>query len=175
MRAMSTTSPPEAGRWPFLYFAFGSNLDEARLHIHCPSARLVTIARLADHRLAFSIESKRNWHGGVADVRPAPGDEVWGALWLIDGAEGHPLDEQEGVSRDPPAYRRIAVEVDTPAGDRVRCRSYQVVTPDREGFLPSPAYKQTILRGARALSLPPDYIARLEALADNGYEGGGPA
>jgi len=55
---------------PFLYFGYGSNLDEERLHIHCPSARLVGIARLADHRLAFSIESKNTWHGGVADVRP---------------------------------------------------------------------------------------------------------
>ena len=41
---------------PFLYFGYGSNLDEARLHLHCPSARLVTTARLGGYRLAFSIE-----------------------------------------------------------------------------------------------------------------------
>jgi gamma-glutamylcyclotransferase len=158
----------------FLYFAFGSNLDAARLHIHCPSARLVTAARLPDHRLAFTLESKRNWHGGVADIRPAPGEEVWGALWLIDGPQGHALDEQEGVFREPPAYRRITVEVETPAGDMVRCRSYQVVTPDPAGFRPSPAYKATLLRGARSLGLPAAYVARLEAIEDNGYEGGGP-
>jgi gamma-glutamylcyclotransferase len=160
---------------PFLYFGFGSNLDADRLHIHCPSARLVSVARLADHRLAFSLESQRSWHGGVGDVRPAPGDEVWGAVWLIDGAEGRALDEQEGLFRDPPAYRRITVEVTTPAGDVVRCRSYQVVAPDPRGFAPSPAYKATLVRGARALALPRDYIARLEGIADNGYVGGGPA
>ena len=173
MRAMTKdlSGDPVAS---FLYFAFGSNLDAGRLHIHCPSARLVTTARLADHRLAFSIESKRNWHGGVADIRPSAGDEVWGAIWRIDGAEGRPLDEQEGVFREPPAYRRVTVEVTTPAGDLVRCRSYQVVTPDAEGFAPSPAYKETILRGARELGLPRGYVARLEALADNGYAGGGP-
>jgi len=159
---------------PFLYFAFGSNLDADRLHIHCPSARLIATARLAGHRLAFSLESKRNWHGGVADVRPSPGDEVWGALWVIAGGEGGALDEQEGVFRDPPAYRRITVDVETPAGDAVRCRSYQVVTPDPTGFAPSPAYRQTILRGARAIGLPASYVTALEALADNGYEGGGP-
>lgn len=170
MTEESSTDPTA----PFLYFAFGSNLDIERLRMHCPSARLVSIARLAEHRLAFSIESKRNWHGGVADIRPSTGGEVWAALWLIDAAEGGPLDEQEGVFREPPAYRRVTVEVTTPAGDVVRCRSYQVVAPDPKGFAPSPAYKQTILRGARALGLPAGYVADLERLVDNGYEGGGP-
>jgi gamma-glutamylcyclotransferase len=154
---------------PFLYFAFGSNLDEARLTLHCPSARLVGAARLPDHRLAFSIESKNTWHGGVADIRPAPGDHVWGALWVIDGADSRELDDQEGVFRDPPAYGRVTVEVETPAGDRVRCRSYQVVSPDPKGFAPSPAFRETIVRGARAVGLPAEYVARLEALPDNGW------
>ena len=159
---------------PFLYFGYGSNLDEARLHIHCPSAQLVATARLADHRLAFSIESKNTWHGGVADIRPEPGSNVWGALWLIDDEHSEPLDRQEGVFRDPPAYRRIMVDLETAAGDRVSCRSYQVVTPDPGGHLPSPAYRDTILRGARALDLPAEYLRGLEAIEDNGYAGGGP-
>lgn len=163
---------PEPG---FLYFAFGSNLDIARLRIHCPSARLVLPARLADHRLAFSIESKRNWHGGVADVVSSPGDEVWGALWAIDGGDSHELDVQEGLFRDPPAYRRYELTVETTAGDAVTCRSYQVADPDPTGFDPSPAYKATLLRGARAVGLPPHYVAAIEAIVENGYAGGGPA
>ena len=159
----------------FLYFAFGSNLDEARLRIHCPSARFVLPARLPDHRLAFSIESKRNWHGGVADIVPRAGDEVWGALWTIAGEHGRVLDEQEGVFRDPPAYRRYRVTVATTSADSVTCRSYQVVSPDARGFAPSPAYLDTILRGARACGLPAHYIAQLEAIEHNGYQGGGPA
>lgn len=164
---------PEDPAGPFLYFAYGSNLDEARLHMHAPSARLVSIARLEGYRLAFSIESKRSWLGGVGDIVAEPGTEAWGALWVIDPAHSRALDEQEGVFRDPPAYRRMTVDVITPAGDRVRCRTYQVVTPDPEGFLPSPAYRETIVRGARALGLPPAYLERLEAIEDNGREGGG--
>ena len=170
---------PEAPRGPFLYFGYGSSLDIARLHLHCPSARLVTIARRVGVRLAFSIESKRTWLGGVANMLPAPADgaapadEVWGALYLIDAAESRLLDEQEGLFRDPPAYRREAVEVMTPAGDVVRCRSYVVADPNIEGFLPSPAFKATLLRGARALGLPRTYVAHLEALVDNGVPGGG--
>jgi len=159
---------------PFLYFGYGSNLDEARLHIHCPSARLVGTARLADHRLAFSIESTKTWHGGVADIRPDAGREVWGALWLIDDEHAESLDRQEGLFRDPPAYRRLVVDLETAAGDRVACRSYQVVTPEPDGFLPSPAYRDTILRGAQAIGLPEDYQLSLQAIGDNGYVGGGP-
>ena len=158
----------------FLYFAFGSNLDEQRLHLHCPSARFVLPARLAGHRLAFTIESQRSWHGGVADVLPSPGDEVWGVLWVIAGAHSRALDEQEGVFREPPAYRRYRVTATTAGGDRVDCRSYRVVAPNLNGLAPSPAYQQTLLRGARAAGLPAAYLAMLEAIEDNGYAGGRP-
>ncbi len=163
------TSEPD-----FLYFGFGSNLDVERLHLHCPSARLVLPARLADHRLAFTRKSELKWHGGVADILPAANSEVWGALWAIGGEHSRALDEQEGLFRDPPAYRRYTVTVAAAAGDEITCRSYRVASPDPDGFAPSPAYKETLLRGARALALPEHYIATLEAIADNGYEGGGP-
>lgn len=173
MTALDASRLPELAA--FLYFAFGSHLDRERLHMHCPSARFVTSARLADRRLAFSIESRNTWHGGVADIAPSAGDEVWGALWVLDGADSHALDEQEGLFRMPPAYERCTVTVTTPAGDRVTCRSYHVVTPNLAGIDPSPAFKATLLRGARACGLPADYIARLEAIADNGVTPSGPA
>ena len=159
---------------PFLYFGFGSNLEAARLQIHCPSARFLTTARLADHRLAFSIESKNTWHGGVADVRPEPGSEVWGALWLINDEHSEPLDRQEGLFRDPPAYRRIQVALATANDDLVTCRSYEVANPHLDGYLPSPAYLDTMIRGARAIGLPEHYVAALEAIEHNGFVGGGP-
>ena len=159
---------------PFLYFGYGSNLDVDRLRMHCPSAQFVSTARLPDFRFAFSIESKNTWLGGVGDMQPAPGDEIWGALWLIGPEDSHGLDEQEGLFRDPPAYRRVRVEVTTPAGDVVACRSYAVATPDPDGFLPSPAYRDTVVRGARRIGLPDAYIGRLEAIPDNGRQGAGP-
>ena len=155
----------------FLYFAFGSNLDHTRMRRHYPSARFLTAARLPDHRLAFTLESRNTWHGGVADVLPSAGDDVWGALWLMRAEDGHALDEYEGVFRDPPAYEHYQVTVMTSAGERVSCRSYHVASPDLAGFAPSPQFKETLLRGARACGLPEDYIARLEAIADNGCSG----
>ena len=37
-----------------------------------------------------------------------------------------------------------------------------------------PAYLDTLLRGARAIALPDAYIARLEAIEHNGYDGARP-
>jgi hypothetical protein len=156
---------------PFLYFAFGSNLSHERLRSHCPSARFLAPARLDDHRLAFTIESRNTWHGGVADVLPSEGDAVWGALWLINGDDSQALDEYEGVLRDPSAYERYVVTVETEQGDRITCRSYRVVSPNLHGFAPSPAFKATLLTGARECALPDAYIAMLDAIADNGYQG----
>ncbi len=163
--AASTATPERA----FLYFGYGSSMDADRMRQTAPHARLIGPARLPDHALAFSIESKNTWHGGVADIVPAPGDEVWGALWLVSAEESHALDEHEGLFREPPAYRRMTVEVTMPSGDRVRCRSYQVAAPDPRTPPPSKAFKDTLLRGARTVGLPPHYVARLAAIEDNGH------
>jgi hypothetical protein len=48
------------------------------------------------------------------------------------------------------------------------------VSPNLEGYAPSPAYRETLLRGARAARLPAGYVTRLEAIEDNGYAGGEP-
>ncbi len=154
-----TEAPPG-----FRYFAYGSNLSEARLHENCPSARLETIARLPGFRLAFTRRSER-WGGGVADIRPAPGAEVWGVVWRIDAAGGDALDRQEGVHASPPRYRRIEIAVTTPEGEVLDCLAYQVVAPEAAHIAPSAAYLETMLRGARAAGLPHAYLARIEAAA----------
>lgn len=150
----------------FRYFAYGSNLDGARLRLSCPSARPVTVARLPVHRLAFTRLSER-WGGGVADILPHPTSEVWGLVWNIPLAEAPALDRQEGLHLDLPAYRHYEVTVDLtePAhGPPVTCHSYRVVTPSTDHIPPSRAYLDTMLRGARHAALPAAYVAALEAV-----------
>lgn len=154
-----TDAPPG-----FRYFAYGSNLSEARLHENCPSARLEAIARLPGYRLAFTRRSER-WGGGVADIRPDSAGEVWGVAWRIDAADGDALDRQEGAHASPPRYRRTEVTVTTPGGEVLDCLAYQVVEPQAEHIAPSAAYLETMLRGARAAGLPEAYVARIEAIA----------
>ncbi len=97
---------------------------------------------------------------------PAPGDEVWGALWLIEAAEAPALDAQEGVQLSLPRYLRVRLEVERAAGDRVRCLAYRVATGAAAAseLAPSAAYRDTMLRGARAFGLPAAYVDRLAAL-----------
>lgn len=148
----------------FLYFGYGSNLSRHRLQRSCPSARLVSIARLPDHRLAFTRRSER-WGGGVADVLPAPGAEVWGVVWRIATEESDALDRQEGLHLDPPAYRRSELLVQPPTGEPLACRSYVVVAPSAEHIPPAAAYLETMLAGARDCGLPGPYIEQIAVRA----------
>ena len=158
-------APAARGAGPLLYFAYGSNLDAARLRRSCPGARPRGRARLPGHRLRFPLFSRR-WGGGVADVVPDGGAEVWGALWLIAPGEAPALDRQEGADRVPPRYRRVELRVEAPGGRSLRCLSYRVAAPGRAaGLAPSRAYLDAMLRGARAFSLPEAYVAGLAALA----------
>src|SRR3990172_11142414 len=83
-----------------LYFAYGSNLDLRRFRRRCPAAAVVGRARLPDHQLSFTRYSRTS-KGGVADIVPEPGAEVWGALYEVDEPCLAALDEYEGVPRGP--------------------------------------------------------------------------
>ena len=86
----------------FLYFAYGSKMAElAEAHVRCLGP-----ARLNDHRLAFTRLSER-WGAGAADIVPASGMCLWGALFEVDEAMLRRLDQEEGEGK---AYNRIEVK-----------------------------------------------------------------
>ena len=101
----------------------------------------------------------------MADIADAPSAEVWGAVWRIPLAERDALDRQEGLHLDPPHYRRIEVTVTSPDGAPLECLAYQVATREAPHITPSDAYLGTMLRGAVAVGLPPEYVAVMEAVA----------
>jgi gamma-glutamylcyclotransferase (GGCT)/AIG2-like uncharacterized protein YtfP len=139
-------------------FAYGSNLAESEMRSWCPQARFAGLARLPGHRLALNRRSIR-WGGGAADIVPAPGEEVWGALYEVpDGAlEG--LDAKEGQGW---AYRRVEVEVERD-GRPTRAAAYEVVDKERDEVPATPEYKALLLGAARERGLPDDYLDRLLA------------
>ena len=49
--------------------------------------------------------------------------------------------------------------------------TYFLIKPEEEDKRPSQVYKEVIVRGAEEHLLPPDYIAKLRAVEDNGYRG----
>lgn len=149
-----------------LYFAFGSNMSARQMGSRCPGAVALGPARLDGFRLAFDLPS-RYWGGWVADVVPAEGVAVWGVLWRLSPEHWRMLDDYEDVEEG--RYRRDTVEVTGPGGSRVRAQLYRVVRPQGEGR-PSERYLRALLEGAREHGLPPDYIARLHALREEGAQ-----
>ena len=95
-----------------LYFAYGSNMDEARLKARCPSATFRHKAKLAAHRLAFTRCSSDN-NCGAADVVKAARRVVWGVVFEINDEEQQKLDEAEGYKarRAKNAYSPVGVRV----------------------------------------------------------------
>ena len=86
------------------YFAYGSNLNWPQMKARCPSSRFICVARLLDHQFGITRHSRlRNC--GTANVIPAPGKEVWGALYEICNEDLVILDGFED------GYRRQILQV----------------------------------------------------------------
>ncbi|XP_018575000.1 gamma-glutamylcyclotransferase-like isoform X2 [Anoplophora glabripennis] len=161
----------------FLYFAYGSNLLEQRIHINNPTAVRHGIGKLQDYQLDFVTYSKI-WKGASATIVPKKDSHVWGALWEIDMVDMEHLDNQEGVSHK--IYFPLTVEVETPIGKKLNCRVYiqtakvpdvvplEDLPPERK---PSAVYINTMLKGAKESGLPGEYQEFLGRVAHNGYNG----
>ncbi len=167
------------------YFAYGSNLNRDEMRQRCPDARPHVTARLDGWRLTFR---------GVANIEPAEGRTVHGALWWLSRDDVAALDAYEGV---PSHYRQRIVQVKTDNGPR-RAIAYLMERPSYLG-VPSPHYYSRIVEGFQDWGLPleelqkalfdtllelqglgvarydPDGPKRLRAVLPRGQRGGGPA
>ncbi|XP_063616507.1 gamma-glutamylcyclotransferase-like [Cydia splendana] len=160
----------------FLYFAYGSNLLKKRIRINNPTAEFLGIGRLDNHILDF-MKYSEHWRGTSATIVPKQGSIIWGAIWRLHNNDMPALDWQEGVETN--WYFPKTVEITTPDGQTVECRTYQQTSnpPPREeddeipvDRRPSITYLNVILKGAEECQLPPDYIEKLNKLPHNGQE-----
>ena len=94
------------------YFAYGSNMSRQVMAEVAPSAEVLDVGRLVDHRLAFTCKSTR-WNAGVADIVECSGFSVYGVLYTIQANQLIELDRKEGAPR---SYQRIDVSVSTDHG-----------------------------------------------------------
>jgi len=141
------------------YFGYGSNMAARIMQEYCPDHRLIGAAQLADYQLAFNRKSTR-WRAGVADVIPAPGSLVWGGLYAISPRDLAALDDKESNGK---AYQRFDCVV-TAKGQDYDAVTYGVIAKLPHNIPTSRAYRDTLLEGARALKLPPDYIEKIAAV-----------
>ncbi|KAM8770236.1 gamma-glutamylcyclotransferase [Rhynchonycteris naso] len=154
----------------FLYFAYGSNLLTARIHLRNPSAVFCCVACLQDFKLDFGNsqgKTSKTWHGGIATVFQSPGDEVWGVVWKMNKSNLSSLDKQEGVNSG--TYAPVNVKVYTQEGKEITCRTYQM--KNYQSAPPSPQYKKVICMGAKENGLPEEYQKKLNEIEPNDYKG----
>jgi len=141
-----------------LYFAYGSNMDEGEIREHCPSSRYLGAACLESHRLAFKRRSIRT-ASGVADVLPAPGQEVWGALYELDERDLDALDAKEGrgwaYARE---HKRVVLSSERSEHEVI---VYTVISKEPAEVAPSRRYLNRLIAAAEHRGLPEAYVATL--------------
>lgn len=126
-----------------LYFAYGSNLNLAQMQRRCPGSAAVQRLTIKGWRLAFR---------GVADIEPAEGEVVHGALYRVTPTCEATLDRYEGAAPGGMGvYRQVDFNVVLPDG-HVDAFFYKM--NDDMVDLPSQRYFETIATGYKEWGLP---------------------
>jgi len=132
-----------------LYFAYGSNMSRKLMRKHCPQARALGTAVLADHRFIVMAE-------GFATIIAQPGEAVHGVLWELSDGNVAALDAYESV--DSGLYRATTLPVHH--GGRVTPALVYIARSCEHGR-PKPAYIELVLAAARDWDLPEPYVDAL--------------
>lgn len=153
------------GRWPPIslpdpiwYFAYGSNMNERlfreRRHMVWHEAR---IGRLDGYRLAFTVAGgMRPGTSAPANIVAAPGDSVYGVLYLLPLRKFARLDASEGRQ-----YHYLWPDIEDTSGRVVSAVTYEVPHAAPEGR-PGRQYMNLIREAARQRVLPTEYADFLD-------------
>lgn len=141
------------------YFAYGSNLLQARLIARTPSARFLTNAVLPQHRLVFHKAGSDDSAKCDACFTGDAVDETHGVVYELNAADKIVLDAVEGVGR---GYEIKNVTVTTAQGPLavftyVAQAAYLDATQ-----LPFDWYHRFVLLGAHQRGFPASVLAALE-------------
>ncbi len=148
-----------------LYFAYGSNMDPARLFETRMAEKGIrwgsrVAARLDGWRLAFDKPWAKYDGAGVANIRPDNRGIVHGTLNELGAGGLDVLDIHEGVAGGHYARRTVTVIA---AQGRVEAITYVASAPPVAGLKPHSSYLAHLLVGRDLL--PPSYLAALEAIS----------
>lgn len=138
------------------YFAYGSNLNREQMQKRCPGSAPVEPYILEGWKLIFRR---------VADIVPAPGERVYGALYTITPADELALDRYERFQANAPDQGWYTkVHLDLPVRGAPATVMFYVMNGGE--IEPPPGnYFQVISTGFADWGLPPEPLeaARLDA------------
>jgi len=132
-----------------LYFAYGSNMDQAAMLQRCPASKPLGIGRLMRHRFIIFDE-------GYASVVRDPQRAVWGMVWDLALADVPALDRYESLSTG--LYTKVIQPVVTEQGPR---RAMVYVGRSTRPGAALPGYMEGVIEAARHAGLPEDYVRSL--------------
>ncbi len=132
-----------------LYFAYGSNMDQAAMLQRCPASKPVGVARLMRHRFII-------FDAGYASVVRDPQRAVWGMVWDLALADVPALDRYESLSTG--LYTKVVQPVVTEQGPR---RAVVYVGHSAKPGTPRSGYMEGVIEAAQHAGLPEDYIRSL--------------
>lgn len=140
------------GKQYFIYFCYGSNLNQEQMAHRCPDAIPLETAELPSYKLLFRGNSRGF---GVATVEQDGYSAVPGALWAISRSDLETLDRYEGY---PTLYTRGNVEVKTEDGQTVTAMTYWMHSYRYQKAMPSRQYLQTIYNGYRHFGINTEWL-----------------
>jgi gamma-glutamylcyclotransferase (GGCT)/AIG2-like uncharacterized protein YtfP len=124
----------------------------------CPSSQFVCVARLPDYRFGIARHSRLR-RCGTANIYPAAGNEVWGAVYDVHDPDLIILDTFED------GYRREILPVFALGNGKEPLNTVVYIAEiESDVPLPNAEYKQLIVEGARHWNLPLSYLSMLESI-----------
>lgn len=141
------------------YFAFGSNMNPARMRARSVPYRARVWGILPGYRLAFDKRAGSPQGAGYATIHRDPLDAVEGVLYRVTRTGIAILDRYEGV---PYSYERMLLPIIRTDGMTVQAHVY-LAHPRMvgAGLLPTRAYLAHLLAGRDLLSS--EYLALLKS------------
>ncbi|WP_068826882.1 gamma-glutamylcyclotransferase family protein [Pseudomonas sp. BMS12] len=143
------------------YFAYGSNMNPARMQARGLRVEEALAGRLAGYALCFNKRAHDHPGRGYANIRHQAGAVVEGVLYRLAGAdEILKMDPFEGT---PVYYSRECMLIDSARGPIAAWLYVANPAWRAEGLAPSVSYLNHLLAGRELLSA--DYWAALAATA----------
>ena len=134
------------------YFAYASNMNKQQMADRCPGCKFLKRAYLENYKY-FYDEHPESKIGAKANIAPAKGEAVWGALFEINGNHLESMDHYEGY---PKLYQREIVIVKDDGGESYEAWVY--FRKPQKPATPPAQYLETVKQGARDSGLPEEYI-----------------